>query len=119
MVELLEYTMVLLVSTLFVAGSAETYSIFSGYYSGLEFRAASSSVFSLATEALAGGSAAGSVSVPRSTVSCSGGVLTFASGGTSRTEATGESCDFSLDVQAGVRAFDFAFTAGRLTLTVS
>ena len=119
MAELIEYCLVFLVSALFVAGSVATYDSFSGFTSGLEFRTASASVSRLASDALASGSASGAFAVPSSTVTCEGGVLTFASEGMALQQAVGASCDFSATIQGGVHDFGFSYGASRLTMTVS
>lgn len=119
MAELVEYCLVFLVSSLFVAGSVATYDSFSGFTSGLEFRTASASISRLASDALASGSASGAFAVPSSTVSCEGGVLTFVSEGMALRQAVGATCDFSASLQGGVHAFGFSYDDSRLTMTVS
>lgn len=119
MAEILEYCLVFLVSTLFVAGSVATYGSFSGFASGLQFRAASTSIARLANEAVSDGSATGSVSVPASTLRCEGGVLVISSGSMADQQGIRANCDFALEVAGGVHSFGFHFQGEELTLSVS
>jgi hypothetical protein len=119
MVELFEYCLVFLVSALFVAGSVATYDSFSGFASGLQFKAASASIARLADEAVSSGSATGEVAVPASTLRCEGGVLTLASGNMTEQHWVPAACDFVLGVQGGVRSFGFRYQGQLLTISVS
>ena len=107
------------VSTLFVAASVATFDTFTSFVSGLEFRAGSSSIARLASQAAAEGSATGSVALPASAISCSDGVMQMTSGGQTETDVVGGSCDFALAVPAGTHAFGFRCVAGQLSLMVS
>lgn len=118
MAELVEYCLVFLVSSLFVAGSVVTYDSFSAFASGLQLRAASSSVSRLAAEAVTDGSSSGAVNVPTTTIRCTDGVLVFASGGQTVQQGVGADCDFALGVPGGTHSFTFQYASQRLNLTV-
>ena len=119
MAELLEYCLVFMVSTLLVGGSVATYDTFSGFVTGLGFRAASSSIVGLASEAVAQGRAAAAFAVPASSVSCEGGVLTYASGGMTSQQSVGAECDFAVSVSGGTHTFGFSYGGRVLNLTVT
>jgi hypothetical protein len=119
MAEIFEYCLVVMASTLFVAGSVAAYGSFTAFASGLQFRVESSAIARLASDALAGGAASGTFTVPASTISCHGGVLTVSSGGMVDARPVPAGCDFAVSVQGGVHTFEFAYRSGGLSAEVS
>ena len=119
MAEILEYCLVIMVSTLFVAGSVATYDAFSGSASALEFSLATSSISKLAADAIANGSATGAVAVPASTLRCEDGALSLTSGTLAGGVQLPAACDFTLAVQGGVRSFSFHYGGRMLTASVA
>jgi hypothetical protein len=116
--EIVEYTLVVLVSALFVGGSVATYDSFSSFTSGLQLRLDSASVAKLADEAVTNGSAAMTLTVPPSTLTCQGGVLSLTSSGFSQSHAVSAGCDFRFSLH-GVQTLRFAYRSSQLTLAVS
>ena len=119
MTEILEYSLVIMVSTLFVVGSVVTYSSFASFMSGLQLRLASASISRLAADAVENGSASGALDVPPSTISCQGGELNLASGGLTEGQGFPVNCDFSLKLQGGTHTFGFLFESQQLSLMVT
>lgn len=118
MVELLEYSLVVLVSTMFIAASILSFGAFSGFEGGVNLKAEYSALSTLALEAAGGGSSRAVLFLPQSTVTCEGGVLTVTSGSTSQGGGVGAACDFSVGVRAGVHAVAFSDGPGGLDFTV-
>ena len=119
MTELVEYSLVMMVSTLFIAGSAATYGTFSSFEAGLQFRAAFAAVSGLASEAVMNGSSAASVSLPALTIRCQGGGLSVASGSLSETQNLPVACDFSVVVSGGPHVVRFSENSSRLVISVT
>ncbi|MDG6920505.1 MAG: hypothetical protein JRN59_03155 [Nitrososphaerota archaeon] len=118
MTEILEYCLVVMVSSLFVAGSVATYGSFSEFVSEVQFKAAASTVSALAMEALANGTSQGAVALPPSTISCDGGVLAFSSGSQVAVEDLHTSCSFELSVQSGMHEVAFSANGSGLSAEV-
>ncbi len=118
MSELLEYSIAVMVSTLFVAASVMVYGSFTSFESGLQLRTAFQSVSGLASQAIADGSARGTVVVPSSTMTCIGGTLGFRSGESALTQELPVGCDFSVNLPAGTRTFVFSVAEGLLHVAV-
>ena|SRR5579863_875970 len=119
MAEVVEYSLVVLASALFVAGSVATYGSYDSFVSGLQLRSASSTIGRLAAEAIATGTSSASVDMPASTIQCGGGVLSVSSGGESEVQTLGAGCNFNVTVQGGVHTLLFSFSSSRLTMAVS
>lgn len=119
MAELVEYSMVVMVSTLFVAGSVLTYDSFSSFESGLQAKAAFASVSELASQALNEGESSGVVVLPRSTISCSGGTLTLDSGSFSVAQGVPCACSFDIEVTGGPHVVGFSKGPAGLSLSVT
>lgn len=117
MAELVEYSLVVLVSALFVAGSAATYGSFLSFEAKVQFGASSSAVEGLAAQAVAEGRSDALLSLPASRISCSVGTLQFTAGDLSASEPVSLPCDFTVNVPPGVHMV--AFDAGPSALTVS
>ncbi len=119
MAEILEYCLVVLVSSLFLAGSVATYGSYSAFVSEAQFRAASSTVSALAMEAQDNGSSRSAVALPPSTISCSGGVLEFASGSRVAVQDLSVPCSFRVSVAGGTHELAFSRNGSSLELEVS
>lgn len=118
MVEVLEYCLVVMVSSLFVAGSVATYGSYSGFVSGVQFKAASSAVSALAMEAQVNGSSGSELTLPSSTIGCQGGVLTIASGSRVAVEDLHTTCSFRVVVSAGPHQVLFRSNGSALAMEV-
>jgi hypothetical protein len=119
MAELVEYSLIVMVSVLFVAGSVMTYNSFSALESQLKFGGAYAAVTGLASQAVENGSSSGSLSLPMSTIKCEDGLLTVSSGQMSREQDLPVACDFNLHVSPGPHLLRFAVTSSRLILLVT
>ncbi|HYC26851.1 MAG TPA: hypothetical protein VEB67_02370 [Nitrososphaerales archaeon] len=119
MAQIVEYTLVVLVSTLFAGASLGAYVIYSKFESGVQLQAGSAELGGLAREAAGQGHSSGSLYLPQSTLACSGSTLVLYEGGSSATQAAGAPCSFSLGVSAGVHTFEFHDTAGSLSASVT
>lgn len=119
MVELFEYALVVMVSSLFVAGSAVAYGEFAAFESGLSLRAAFSGVSELATEATVSGTAARTMSIPSSMITCQGGNLSMEVEGSALSERVPLGCAFAVSVLAGVHTLEFSDVSSELELSVS
>ena len=117
MTEIVEYCLVVMVSALFVAGSAATYGAFQSFESSLQFKASSAAVESLALQAVSNGSSRAELDLPSSGIMCSGGSLQFTAGARSSSEPIGLSCDFAVRVPPGPHVLSFG--ANRSTLIIS
>ena len=119
MTEVVEYSLVVLVSALFISGSVVTYDSFSSFASGVQLRAAASTLGGLALEAMANGTATASVTIPSSVVRCGGGVLTVSSDGMSEGQNLAANCDFSVTIQGGAHRVRFSYSESLLSMAVS
>jgi hypothetical protein len=119
MAELVEYSLIVMVSLLFVAGSVMTYNSFSALESQLQFSGAYASVTGLASQAVENGTSSGSLSLPMSTIRCEDGILTVSSGQMSREQELPVACNFSLRVSSGPHLLRFSVTSSRLVLLVT
>ncbi|HUH82342.1 MAG TPA: hypothetical protein VLX33_00515 [Nitrososphaerales archaeon] len=119
MVELVEYALVVMVSTLFVGGSVLVYGEFTTFESGISLRAAFDGVSALASKAIVNGSATATLPVPSSTITCQGQTLSMTVGGSSLDEVLPLGCSFAVSVPAGVHTLKFCNDSSRLDLSVS
>ena len=119
MVELLEYCLVVMVSTLLVAGSVAVYGDFSSFDSQLALRAEFGAISGGASEAVQNGSARLTTSVPPSSVACEGGVLVVSVAGASLNETLPVGCSFDVVVTGGVHTFTFGVSSETLDLAVT
>ena len=119
MVEIVEYTLVVMVSTLFVAGSLLVYGGFTQFESGLSLHAAFGGVSGLVSKAIADGSAAATIPMPSSTLTCQGGTLCMRVGGSAINESIPLGCDFAVSVSACVHTLEFRDDSSQLELSVS
>ena len=119
MTEVVEYSLVVMVSTLFVAGSVMTYDSFSSFESGLQFRADFAAVSDLVSQAVHRGSSSATISLPTSTFRCQDGSLTMTSGSSVDSLLVPEGCDFVLEVKGGSHVVDFIVQSSQLLLKVN
>ena len=118
MTELVEYALVVMASTLFVAGSVLVYGNFSSFESGLSLRATFEEVSALASRAVENGSAQATLSMPGSVISCEGGVLSVEVGASSENETLPVGCGFVRAVPVGVHTLLFTSGSSWLGLSV-
>ncbi len=119
MAEILEYTLVFLVSTLFVSGSVVTYNSFSSWASGLQFHEAFSVISSLASQAMSNGSSRTTINLPTSSIQCHGGSLTLSSKSSSLSQSFPTDCSFSFNLERGAHTLIFTQESTQLSLSVS
>lgn len=119
MAEILEYSLVVLVSTMFVAGSVLSFGAFGSFETGVSAKNEYSALSVLAQEAAGGGSSRAVLSLPRSVVSCQGGVMTVESGTYSQKGGIGSPCNFAVSVEAGSHVVVFAEGRAGLNLSVA
>lgn len=119
MVEVLEYALVILTSTLVIGFSFSTYSAYTTSITSAGERATYSSVVDLAYAAIEQGSSAANLTLESSSVTCAGGRLVFTSPAYSASSTLPAACDFDYPRLSGPHQLSFAFNAGVLTLGVS
>ena len=114
MAEILEYALVVMVSTLFVAGSVLVYTDDSSLESGLSLRATFYAVSGLVSKAITNGTAGATMAWPPSTVSCRDGLLAVEVGSSSMNESIPLGCGFTVPVPGGTHRVVFRTAASRL-----
>ena len=119
MTELLEYSLVLMASTLFVAGSVLVYGGYVSFESRLSLRAVFSGVSGLAERAIGNGSARQALALPSAVIGCHSGVLSVRVGGSEENETLKVGCGFSVSVPPGVHTLEFSDSASQLYLAVT
>ncbi len=119
MAEIVEYSLVVLVSALFVSGSVVVYGSFTSFESDLQLRATYAAVSNLASQAAENGSATASLSMQGTTIGCSGDSLVVSVGSKGLAGSIPSSCDFVLDVPSGVHDLTFEALGKGLNLSVS
>lgn len=119
LVEVLEYTLVILVSVMVIGFSFSTYSAYTASITSAGERATYSSVVGLAYAAIEQGSSAANITLNRSSVTCVGGRLAFASPAYSASSTLPATCDFEYVQLSGPHQLSFVFAGGVLTLGVS
>lgn len=119
MVELIEYVLVVAVSSLFVAGSLLVYGGFTAFESGLSLRAAFGGVSGLISKAVLTGDATATMAFPASTIACQDGTLTMKVGGSALNETISPGCSFVVSIPAGVHTLEVRDNSSRLELSVT
>jgi len=119
MVEILEYSLVFLASSLLVGFSIAAASSFQGASRSIEERAAGSTLAATAWEAVEHGSSSVTLELENSSVYCAAGELTFSSPGYFSSTSLPVGCGFAFPGLDGERVFNFTSTGGRLELAVS
>ena len=118
MAEITEYSLIFLVSTLFVAGSVATFDSFMTYETQVGVRADFAAISALASHAVAAGASEGNVSTGVSSVSCEAGTLSFASGSLTMSSNLPVGCSFRLSLSSGVHTLRFSMEPSGLVLRV-
>jgi len=118
MVELVEYAVAFMVSTLLVGGSVIVYDSFTSYEAGLQLRGTFSEVVGVAESALLNGSAESMVPLPESTIGCDGGTFYVSVGSSAISQTIAAGCDFQARVSAGTHLILFSASSGKLDLAV-
>jgi hypothetical protein len=119
MAEIVEYCLVVMVSTLFVAGAVVAYSSFASFEAGIQLRAESASVSALVSQAAQNGSARASLSLPASVISCAPGALTIASSSGTVTLTPPTTCGFEVSLAGGLHTLRFSTNSSKLSLSVT
>ena len=119
MSEIVEYTLVVMVSAFFVTGSVAVYDSFSGLESNLQVEGTLATISDLAPRAIATGAASTTMTVPALTISCERGNLTVSSGSVEITHTIPVACDFAQTVAAGEHTIAFVAAGGGLELEVN
>ena len=119
MAELLEYSLVVLVSTLFVSGSVATYNSFASFESHVQFGAEVSAVSNMVSVAIRNGTSRAELSLPGSTILCDSGNLTVASGSMTAALAVPLACHFSATLGPGLHVVTFTRLGTALALAVT
>jgi len=119
MAELVEYSLVVLVSTLFIAGSVVVYNSYSSFESDLELRATFAAVSSLASQAAENGSSMAELSMPATTIGCEGNSLIVTLGSKTLGQNLTTKCDFMLNIPSGVHKLLFKMGGTGLALSVT
>jgi hypothetical protein len=118
MAELIEYSMVVLLSIALAGASLSAYGAFAKFETSTEAQASFSDMMSLALQALDNGSSRSAVPFPNSTISCAAGVLSISSGEVDLNRTIPAHCDFMTDVPAGVHEAEFTYNSSSLSLVV-
>jgi uncharacterized protein (UPF0333 family) len=119
MAEVVEYTLVVLVSVLFVGGSAYVYTSFASIESQAQLRAASATVSALVDEAVRNGSSLATISLPSSTISCTAETLRLSTSSATDAIASPLACDFEVTVTGGAHTIQFFSSHSQLTIRVA
>jgi len=119
MTEIIEYTLVVMVSALFVTGSVAVYDSFSGLESKLQLEGTLATVSDLALQAAASGTSSATLSLPGVTISCEQSNLTIYSGSVEVAHSVPVPCDFTRTVGAGDHSLTFTVAGGALSLEVT
>ena len=119
MVEITEYTLAVLVSTLLVGGSAVTYATFARLEYSSEVDASVAALVGLANDAVANGHSSATLLLPTSTLSCSHGTLTMLSGNNTVSSPIGGNCEFVASINGGVHTVSFDSQSWGLRLRVT
>ena len=119
MAELLEYTLAVLVSSLFIAGSVGIYGAFSAFETNMQLKATFASVTDLANTASIHGTARADLNFPPSTLSCTGGRLSLSTGASVLSGPVPYDCQFSVNLASGTHSLSFSVMGSSLTASVT
>ena len=119
MTEIIEYALVVMVSTLFVTGSAVVYDSFAYFESNLQLRGTYATLSELAARAVDSGTASARLSLPPSTIGCERGSLTLDFGSRGLAASVPANCGFEVSVAGGEHELVFTSAHGTLSLQVS
>ncbi|HUI85819.1 MAG TPA: hypothetical protein VLY21_01520 [Nitrososphaerales archaeon] len=118
MAEILEYALVFLVSTLVASFSIGFYSTYTTAVAGSVQRADFSSLVGAAMAAVERGNSSVTLSLDDASVSCSAGLLSYASVSYQGNSTIPTGCNFTDDHVSGTRTLTFIATGGSLRLAV-
>ena len=118
LVELIEYSLVFLVSSALAGGSVVALAGFNSAARSLEDRAALSSLHLLAARAVEQGAASAKLTTWDADVQCHDGSLTLATSSFNGSATLPVGCDFEFRDLSGVHVFTFASDEGQLSLKV-
>ena len=118
MTETFEYALVVMASSLFIAGSVTVYGAYSSFEAGASADAAYSEIHWLASRAIENGSAWATVLMPATAVTCQGSRLTVSVGSETRSGTLPAGCDFSFSLAGGAHRLRFTRTEAGLGVTV-
>ena len=118
MVEIVEYTLVFLVATLFTGASVVVYEQYETTEATLESKTAFSALVDLVRQAEWNGSSSNALVTPESVLTCSAGVLMLNTSAVSESGSIAVNCGFSFSLTAGVHAFRFDANSTGLSLKV-
>ncbi|MDA4121017.1 MAG: hypothetical protein OK404_01255 [Thaumarchaeota archaeon] len=119
MSQVIEYTLVVLASTLFVGGSSATLVAYQSFETKAQTGAAFSSLSTLAEQAAMNGSSQAVLFLPNSTVTCRGSTLDMISSDVTATHDLPVSCDFSKQISKGIHHVEFFLQSSTLLLQVT
>lgn len=119
MAELVEYSLVVMVSTLFITGSVATYVSLSSFESGIQLRETFASVSGLALQAMENGSARAALTSPQSAIRCANGFLSVSMGDSTEGQSLPIGCDFGFQLSGGTHLLRFSEQASQLDLSVN
>jgi hypothetical protein len=117
--QVIEYTLVVLASTLFVGGSTATLMAYQSFETKAQTGAAFSTLWTLAEQAAENGSSQAVLFLPDSTVTCRGSSLDMTSSDVTAIHDLPVSCDFSKQISKGVHHVEFLFQSSTLLLQVN
>lgn len=118
MVELVEYSMVVLASALFAGASVATYSSFTRFEGDLAAHAAFSELSTLAMHAVDNGTSRSSISLPGGSIACHAGLLTFTTGALVLNQTLRTECSFDTEVTPGMHTVTFTEGSSGLLMKV-
>ncbi len=119
MVELVEYALAVMASTLLISGSVAVYSSFTAYEEGLQLRGTFNAVAGVAGAAIENGSATSRLLLPDSTIGCQGGNLYVTLGSETISQNVAAACSFQTGVASGTHRVSFSEASGQLRMAVS
>jgi hypothetical protein len=117
--EIIEYALVLLVSSLVVGFSFGAYSMYSGAITQSEAHAGFSSILTVAMESIDHGEATVTLPLVNVTLTCHHGVLVYASHSYSANATLPADCDFGVQDISGTHTLTFATSSGILSIQVA
>jgi len=119
LVEITEYTLAVLVSTLLVGGSVATYTTFARLEYSSEADASLAALVGLANDAVANGHSSATLLLPTSTLTCSNGALTMLMGNNTVSSPIGGTCEFVASINGGVHTVSFDSQSSGLRFQVT
>lgn len=119
MAEITEYSLVLLVSMLFVGASMAIYGAYTKFESASEVSASVAALVPLALQAAETGTASATILLPASTISCSDGLFAISTSGSVQNQRLPVDCNFSVVIPGGIHIVRFFSYASALSLVVT